>query len=150
MTRRGYALATRLAKPDQLLEELHKGYGPEGASADTCARQGLVFILLAAAISADWQDAPEGVDVIQDPELIRRCFPTFDPEIATVLHIRRAGDISGQQLGSLMLETIRAMGGKVHLAACSKEGIRTARRRFCADEARRSRKRISRFMRKWS
>ena len=53
---------------------------------------------------------------IQNPEMIRRHFPTFDPEISTVLHVRRAGDISGQQLGSLMLEEIRAAGGAVSLA----------------------------------
>ena len=64
----------------------------------------------------DWLDAPEGVDVIQNPEMIRRHFPTFDPEISTVLHVRRAGDISGQQLGSLMLEEVRAAGGAVSRA----------------------------------
>ena len=52
------------------------------------------------AESADWRTAPDGVDVIQDRSLIARCFPGFDREVATVLHIRRAGDISGQQLGS--------------------------------------------------
>ena len=49
-----------------------------------------------SADSADWRDAPEGVDVLQNPEMIRRHFPAFDPEISTILHIRRAGDISGQ------------------------------------------------------
>jgi glycine/D-amino acid oxidase-like deaminating enzyme len=68
------------------------------------------------AVSEDWQDAPEGVDVIQNQELIRRHFPTFDTEVSTILHVRRAGDISGQQLGSLMLEEIRAAGGTVSLA----------------------------------
>jgi glycine/D-amino acid oxidase-like deaminating enzyme len=115
MTRRGYALATRQARPDQLLEELHTGYGPEGA------RRIRVHGAASAssytpAISGDWQHAPEGVDVIQNPELIRRHFPTFDAEVSTILHIRRAGDISGQQLGSLMLEEIRTGGGVVHLA----------------------------------
>ena len=115
MTRRGYALATREAKPDQLLEELHTGYGPEGA--------GRIRVHGAAssasympAISEDWQDAPEGVDVIQNQQLIRRHFPTFESDISTILHVRRAGDISGQQLGSLMLEEIRAAGGAVSLA----------------------------------
>jgi glycine/D-amino acid oxidase-like deaminating enzyme len=115
MSRRGYALATRQAKPDQLLEELHRGYGPQGGRRIRVHGKGS-RLSYAPAVSADWQDAPEGVDVIQDPELIRRYFPTFDPEIATILHIRRAGDISGQQLGSLMLETIRAQGGTVHVA----------------------------------
>jgi glycine/D-amino acid oxidase-like deaminating enzyme len=115
ITRRGYALATRQPNPDQLLEELHTGYGPEGASR--------IRVHVAAssssytpAVSEDWQDAPEGVDVIQNQELIRRHFPTFDTEVSTIIHVRRAGDISGQQLGSLMLEEIRAAGGTVSLA----------------------------------
>jgi glycine/D-amino acid oxidase-like deaminating enzyme len=112
MTRRGYALATRQAKPDRLLEELHAGYGSDGARRIRVhgAASSASYI---PAVSEDWQDAPEGVDVIQNQELIRRHFPTFDPEISTVLHVRRAGDISGQQLGSLMLEEIRAAGGAV-------------------------------------
>jgi glycine/D-amino acid oxidase-like deaminating enzyme len=112
MTRRGYVLATRQAGPDQLLKELHTGYGPEGARRirvhETSASPSYL-----PADSADWRDAPEGVDVLQNPEMIRRHFPTLDPEISTILHIRRAGDISGQQLGSLMLERIRAVGGAV-------------------------------------
>ncbi len=115
ITRRGYALATRQAKPDRLLEELHTGYGPEGARRIRVhgAASSSSYI---PAVSEDWQDAPEGVDVLQNPELIRRHFPTFDPEVATVLHVRRAGDISGQQLGSLMLEEVRAAGGAVSRA----------------------------------
>lgn len=115
MTRRGYALATRQAKPDQLLDELHRGYGPDGAGRIRLHGKGSSSSYT-PAVAEDWQGAPEGVDVIQNPELIRRHFPTFDPDISTILHIRRAGDISGQQLGSLMLETIRAQGGTVHLA----------------------------------
>jgi glycine/D-amino acid oxidase-like deaminating enzyme len=115
MTRRGYLLATRQAKPDQLLEELHTGYGPEGAHRIRVHRAASSSSYT-PAVSEDWQNAPEGVDVIQNPELLRHHFPTFDTEISAVLHIRRAGDISGQQLGSLMLEEIRAAGGVVSLA----------------------------------
>ena len=115
ITRRGYALATRQPKPDQLLEELHTGYGPAGASRIR-VHGAASSSSYTPAVSEDWQDAPEGVDVIQNQELIRRHFPTFDTEVSTILHVRRAGDISGQQLGSLMLEEIRAAGGTVSLA----------------------------------
>src|ERR1700733_9906416 len=112
MTRRGYALATRRARPDDLLKELHAGYGAEGARRirvhESPSSPGYT-----PADSAEWHGAPEGVDVLKNVELIRRHFPTFDPEISTVLHIRRAGDISGQQLGSLMLEHVRKLGGSL-------------------------------------
>lgn len=112
MTRRGYALATRQADPDLLLRQLHEGYGPQGAAKIRVHKAGAPSTYQPAE-SADWQAAPDGVDVIQDRQLIERCFPSFDREVATVLHIRRAGDISGQQLGSHMLERIRARGGRV-------------------------------------
>ncbi|SFN78550.1 Glycine/D-amino acid oxidase [Bradyrhizobium sp. Rc3b] len=110
MSRRGYALATREARPEQLLRELQTGYGPEGAPRIR-VHEGASAPSYTPPVSADWRDAPEGVDVLQNRHLIRRHFPTFDPEVSTILHIRRAGDISGQQLGSLMLEQIRAKGG---------------------------------------
>jgi glycine/D-amino acid oxidase-like deaminating enzyme len=112
MTRRGYALATRQADPEALLRQLHEGYGPQGAAKIRVHKAGSPSTYRPAE-SADWQTAPDGVDVIQDRRLIERCFPSFDREVATVLHIRRAGDISGQQLGGHMLERIRARGGRV-------------------------------------
>ena len=112
MTRRGYALATRQADPELLLRQLHEGCGPQGAAKIRVHKAGSASTYRPAQ-SADWRTAPDGVDVIQDRRLIERCFPSFGREIATVLHIRRAGDISGQQLGSFMLERIREHGGKL-------------------------------------
>jgi glycine/D-amino acid oxidase-like deaminating enzyme len=112
MTRRGYALATRQADPELLLRQLHEGYGTQGAAKIRVHKAGSASTYTPAE-SADWRTAPDGVDVIQDRRLIERCFPGFDRAVATVLHIRRAGDISGQQLGSLMLERIREGGGKL-------------------------------------
>jgi D-arginine dehydrogenase len=112
MTRRGYALATRSADPRALIEQLHFGYGADARAAirihDGKGAGGYV-----PPLSADWQRAPAGVDVLLDRDLIRRGFPSFAGDIAAVLHIRRAGDISGQQLGQFMLERIRQTGGFV-------------------------------------
>lgn len=112
MTRRGYALATRQADRELLLRQLHEGYGAQGAAKIRVHTAGSASTYTPAE-SADWRTAPDGVDVIQDRRLIERCFKSFDREVATVLHIRRAGDISGQQLGSFMLERIRERGGKL-------------------------------------
>ncbi len=113
MTRRGYALVTRRAKPDDLIEDLFRGYGAEaerllrfhdGAGPRASYRP---------ALSADWQSAPGGVDVLQDKALIRRTFPAYADDVRTVLHVRRAGSISGQQLGQFMLEYVKAHGGRL-------------------------------------
>ncbi|MBR0827339.1 FAD-binding oxidoreductase [Bradyrhizobium manausense] len=108
MTRRGYFLATRDEKPEELLQQLFAGYG---ASASRLIRMhegsGKGY---SPPTSADWQTAPDGVDVLLGRELIQKYYPMFDKEVATGLHIRRAGDISGQQLGQYMLETMRPLG----------------------------------------
>ncbi len=111
MSRRGYLLATRAATPEALIAELHRGYGEAG--------EGRIRFHTGAAASyrpqtaRDWESAPDGVDVLSGPALITSLFPALAPDVATALHIRRAGDISGQQLGQFMLERLRAAGGRL-------------------------------------
>ena len=54
-----------------------------------------------------------GADVITEPGLIRRHFPYLAPETVAVAHARRAGWLSAQQLGMVMLEAIRERGVKL-------------------------------------
>lgn len=115
MNRRGYALATRRDAPEDLIAELHRGYG-EGAAGRIRVHQGGSALSYQPAASAEWEAAPDGVDVLMDRSLIRAHFPSLAPDVATILHIRRAGDISGQQLGQFMLEAVRAAGGRVRRA----------------------------------
>ena len=114
MTRRGYLLATREEKPEELLRQLLAGYG---ASASKLIRlhEG-PNQNYSPPLSADWLTAPDGVDVLLGRDLIQRYYPAFDKEVATALHIRRAGDISGQQLGQYMLETMRPLGAQFQQA----------------------------------
>lgn len=111
MTRRGYALATR-QNPDALIEELHRGYGADAATSirvhDASAPDAYHF-----DPSAGWDASPDGVDVLRDQDLIRRTFSAYAGDVSTVIHIRRAGDISGQQLGQYMLERLRDSGGRL-------------------------------------
>ena len=51
-----------------------------------------------------------GADIITDAALIRRHFPYLAPETCVVAHARRAGWLSAQQLGMVMLERARAAG----------------------------------------
>ena len=112
MTRRGYALVTRNPSPAGLIEDLHRGYGNQAASSIRIHDQA-DSPSYRPAHSADWKEAPAGVDVLRHAGLIRRIFPCFAEDVATVLHVRRAGSISGQQLGQFMLEAVRAAGGRL-------------------------------------
>jgi glycine/D-amino acid oxidase-like deaminating enzyme len=109
MTRGGYALVTRRERPQDLIDALHLGYADSpgqirlrehGSEGDYVPPR-----------RTPWQGSPSGVDVLLDRALIRRTFPAFADDIATVIHIRRAGSIDAQQMGSLMLESIREAGG---------------------------------------
>jgi len=60
-----------------------------------------------AAIPADID-----VDVLRTRDDIRKSFPALSPDIQNVIHIRRGGDISGQQLGQYLLQKFSAAGGR--------------------------------------
>ncbi len=51
-----------------------------------------------------------GADVITDKALIARHFPYLSPDTVALVHARRAGWLSAQQLGMVMLEAVRARG----------------------------------------
>ena len=54
-----------------------------------------------------------GADVITDRSLIRKHFPYLAPETVALAHARRAGWLSAQQLGAVMLEAARERGAKL-------------------------------------
>ncbi len=55
-----------------------------------------------------------GIDIdFYEGEELRQAFPALSPAIRNVVHIRRGGDIDGQQLGAWMLEQIREQGGRL-------------------------------------
>ncbi|MEM7206933.1 MAG: FAD-binding oxidoreductase [Pseudomonadota bacterium] len=110
MTRRGYVLATRDGDAEQTIRRLGEGLsGGENAlirhHTDSPGRA------YQRSDSADWNSAPDGVDVLDNPTLIHSVFPGFDREIRKIVHIRRGGDISAQQLGEFMLLWFRENGG---------------------------------------
>jgi sarcosine oxidase, subunit beta len=57
-----------------------------------------------------YEGSPEGADLILEPNIIRQHFPYLTERAVAVLHVRRAGWFSGQQLGSYLLERARQAG----------------------------------------
>lgn len=109
MTRRGYALATRSAAIDPLIAQLHDGLQGD-AHRLLRYHENPQSVTYRNFASPDWTTMPDGVDILTNADLIQRHFPQYDPEVRAVLHIRRGGSISGQQLGSFMLEHLRDNG----------------------------------------
>lgn len=109
LTRRGYLLASRSADISAQHCQLTAVFGAAGGPAirvhttpDSAGYQPPVF--------PDWKSAPDGFDFLTDQQAIRQHFPSLSHEVRSVLHVRRAGDVSGQQLGQFMLEDCRARG----------------------------------------
>ncbi|UOA32876.1 D-amino acid dehydrogenase [Sulfitobacter sp. DSM 110093] len=111
MNRRGYALATREKNIDELVGQLHDGLGDSAKNMLRyhSHRRSDTYVPFD---SPDWEGMPDGVDIIQNQALIRDRFPGYDPEIQTIIQIRRGGDISGQQLGMYMLDYLKSVGVK--------------------------------------
>lgn len=113
MTRRGYALVTRTQDPSALIEDLHRGYGAAAGRLIRIHEGTGPHGAYRPAVSAAWRDAPDGVDVLRDRGLIRSAFPAYAHDVSTILHVRRAGAISSQQLGQYMLDYVKAKGGRL-------------------------------------
>lgn len=111
MTRRGYLLATRDRDIESMIDSLRVGYEHSPADSIRVHEEPNSSSYL-DEVSSDWESAPRGVDVLSNQELIRRYFPSLSHEVRNVLHVRRAGDISGQQLGQYMLEKIKQAKGR--------------------------------------
>jgi sarcosine oxidase, subunit beta len=121
MNRRGYLFAT--AEPDRV---------PAFVRAATEAeRRGVGPVRLHASPTSDYKpapgegfdDQPIGADVITDGALIQRHFPYLAKETVGVLHARRCGWFSGQQLGMYLLERARERG--VRLVEARVEQVQT-------------------------
>jgi hypothetical protein len=57
--------------------------------------------------AGDWHAQPAGIDLLLDRALIRRHFPYVAADTVALLHARRCGWLSGQQLGMHLLELAR-------------------------------------------
>jgi sarcosine oxidase, subunit beta len=65
------------------------------------------------AAAAGWRGEPDGLDLLLEPALVRKHFPYVAPDAIALLHARRCGWLSGQQLGMLLLEEARRAGAAV-------------------------------------
>jgi glycine/D-amino acid oxidase-like deaminating enzyme len=63
--------------------------------------------------AGDWREAPAGIDLLLDRPLIRRHFPYVADDTVAILHARRCGWLSGQQLGMHLLEGARRAGAEL-------------------------------------
>jgi len=110
MNRRGYVYATAdpaRAEAMQAAGVLASSYGAGPLRVHAGGSGGPDY---RPAPADGWRDQPDGADLILDEGLLRQAFPYLSPNTVAVLHARRCGWFSGQQLGMLQLEEARAAG----------------------------------------
>src|SRR6266852_4287331 len=108
LNRRGYLFATAdPARVSRFVETAREaatlGSGPVRLHATAASSY-------EPAASEGFDSPLTGSDVITEPALIRRHFPFLAPETLALVHARRCGWFSGQQLGMYMLERAREHG----------------------------------------
>lgn len=57
-----------------------------------------------------FEGQPDGADLLLDKQIIQTTFPHFSDDIQAVIHARRCGAISAQQLGMYLLEEAKKLG----------------------------------------
>ncbi len=130
LNRRGYVFAT--AREEQLaamrtLAESAAGFGAGPLREHTGAPNDPPYH---PAPFEGWEDLPTGTDLITDPELFHRTWSGLSDRTLGVLHVRRAGWVSAQQLGAYLLE--RSRGAGMNLLPRRVTGVRTTDGRVSA------------------
>src|SRR6185503_16037062 len=111
MNRRGYLFAT--ADPVRV-PQFHRAAAEAAALGSGPVREHATAASGYIPAAADGFDSPlTGADVITEPSLIRRHFPYLTSDTLALLHARRCGWFSGQQLGMYLLERAREKGVRV-------------------------------------
>src|SRR5215207_2982745 len=111
LNRRGYVFATADATKISFLETMAKSAEAHGGGA---ARfHNTAQSAYSPSPERGFDVALTGADVLTGAGLIRRHFPYLAPETVAVAHARRAGWLSAQQLGMVMLEAAREHGAQL-------------------------------------
>jgi glycine/D-amino acid oxidase-like deaminating enzyme len=126
LNRRGYVFATanptRIADFKRTAEESAElSAGPvrshKGQPGD---------LLYAPAPPQGFENQPIGSDLILDPVIIRKHFPYLTEQTVALIHARRCGWFSAQQLGMYMLERARERGARLLQAISARNFVNAA------------------------
>jgi glycine/D-amino acid oxidase-like deaminating enzyme len=113
LNRRGYVYAT--ANPDRVQDFIDQAQEAAalGAGAMRLHKGEASDPPYIPAPAEGYHGMPVGADVFLDSDLIQKHFPYLPSDTVAVVHARRCGYFSAQQLGAYLLEQIREHGGTV-------------------------------------
>lgn len=113
LSRRGYVYAT--ANPSRIkeLELISKESAELGAGPLRYHGEGDSDLPYIPSTKLGFKNQPNGIDFILDRKIIQKYFPYLSTDVVALIHARRCGWFSVQQLGTYMLERSKEYGVKV-------------------------------------
>ncbi len=112
LNRRGYLYVTRDSGGSERLTRAARESSALG-SGPLRIHDGSTHESYRAAPAHGYHDQPDGADLILDSRLIRAHFPYLADDVTAVLHARRCGWLSAQQLGMYLLDRARERGARL-------------------------------------
>lgn len=113
LNRRGYLYTTARAERAAQFEAEAALASRQGAGPVRVYRSRGEAAAYRPSAHSGYRDHPDGADLFLDDNAVRAHFPWLSPDVCAVLHARRCGWFSGQQLGMMLLEQAKAAGACV-------------------------------------
>jgi sarcosine oxidase, subunit beta len=110
MNRRGYVFMTANPRRARMFKESAATISALGAGPVRLHDGRSAVSAYQLAPASGYTDQPTGADLLLDTALIQRHFPFVAQDTVAVLHTRRCGWLSAQQLGMYLLEQAKARG----------------------------------------
>jgi glycine/D-amino acid oxidase-like deaminating enzyme len=122
MNRRGYLYVT--AREDKVVDFETTSRATSSLGAGPIRIHSSSSLYYQPLQAEGFHNQPIGADLLVGSELVRKYFPYLTDQAIAVLHVRRAGWLSAQQLGMYLLETARRCGVRFRSARVT--GVDTA------------------------
>lgn len=113
LNRRGYLYCTARAERAAQFEAEAALASAQGAGPLRVYRTRDDLATYVPSAATGWQDHPTGADLFLGTDVIRAQFPWLAPDLCAVLHARRCGWFSGQQLGAYLFEEAKLRGASL-------------------------------------
>ena len=142
LNRRGYVYATTdLDKADLLIADAMRA-SAQGAGAVRMVDSSEAAARYQPSAHRGYRGHPDGADIFVDEDAIRQHFPFLADDVCTVIHARRCGWMSGQQLGMYLLDEAKIAGAQLlaaRVTAVHTSGGRVSGVTVCDDQGREQR-----------
>jgi len=112
MNRRGYVFLTADPGHVSVMEQSAREISRLGAGPLRCHRGDSHDTVYIAGVTENFDPRLTGADLVTDQARILRRYPFVSEKAVAMLHVRRCGWLSAQQLGMYLLEQAKAHGAK--------------------------------------